>query len=118
MKRWVVLALLLAAAGCAPAPQAYPPEQAIGYWVGRPIEEVIAAWGPPAEERITTEEHLFLYEASHYTERFYPVNIDREGQSPFRMKREELACMGVFEVDASGTVIRAEWEGYECHYLP
>ena len=118
MKYLAYLAVILALAACV-TPQTKPPaEQAIAYWQGRSIDDVIAAWGPPTDEKIAENSHLYIWEASHYDQRYYPANLDPSGQAPFRRDREELACKGVFDVDEEGMVTKADWQGYECHFLP
>jgi len=108
-----VLALLVT--GCATtAATEYPPDRAIGYWVGHPIEDVVAAWGGATEERIEGERHLYIWKASHYDSRYYPANLQEKRIYPYPGGREEIACKGVLEVNAEGKVVRAEWEGAEC----
>lgn len=117
MKRRGLLLALVLLAGCAAAPVETPAERAIAYWVGHPLDEVIGAWGPPAGEMTEEGRHLYLWSATHYGRSYYPANLYGQplayGRTP-----QELACKGVLEVDERGIVIRAGWEGYECHNLP
>ncbi len=118
MMKWIMLIGLALLAGCAAAPVETPADRAITYWVGHPIDEVIGAWGPPAEEQTVEDRHLYLWLATHYGRSTYPANLDPNRPLPFGKTPEELACKGVFEVDTQGIVTAADWQGYECHYLP
>jgi hypothetical protein len=116
---WTTALLLLAACTTAP-PEPTPADRAIGHWVGRPIAEAVAAWGAPSEERPAEGGgRLYIWLASHYDRRYYPANLYEPlpygayGKTP-----EELACRGVLETDAADIVRKAEWVGYECHFLP
>lgn len=117
MKRWGLLLALLLLAGCVAQPAQTPADRAITYWLGRPLDEVIGAWGPPTEEMTEEGRHRYLWSATHYGRSYYPANL--YGQPlPFGRAPQELACKGVLEVDERGIVTAASWEGYECHYLP
>lgn len=118
MKRWLYVVGLAFLTGCAAAPVETPAERAITYWVGHPLDEVIGAWGPPAEEQTVDGRHLYLWVPTHYGRSYYPANLDPAQALPFGKTPEELICKGVLEVDEQGMVIAADWEGYECHYLP
>jgi len=119
MRMWLFLLTAFLLWGCASAPVPdYPPDRAINQWVGRPIEDAIAAWGKPTEERFEEDRHLYIWMASHYDSRYYPANLPDTKIFPHVEGREEIACKGVMEVNEKGTVVRAAWEGYECDYLP
>lgn len=118
MKALLFLAAVVTLAGCAAPRAESPADQAIAAWMGRPIEAVIASWGPPSEETFEGARHLYLWEASHYDRRFYPGSLPAVGHFPSLGGRGEIACKGVFSVDETGRVVEAQWQGYECHFLP
>jgi len=118
MKRGVLLIALGLLSACASTPVQTPAERAITHWVGHPIAEVIAAWGTPAEERDADGQKLYVWLATQYGRSYYPANLDPAQPLPFGKTPEELACKGVLEVDGNGIVTAADWQGYECHYLP
>lgn len=118
MKRRGLLPALLLLAGCVVQPAETPADRAITYWVGRPLDEVIAAWGEPAEEQTREGHHHYVWPATHYGRSYYPANLYPADALPFGKTPEQLACKGVLEVDERGIVTAASWEGYECHYLP
>lgn len=123
MKRLLLLLAAALLAGCAapaleqPATET-PADRAIAHWVGRPVAEAIGAWGQPIEEMGKDGRRLYIWPATHYGRSYYPANLDPAQPLPFGKTPEELACRGVMEVDEQGIVTRAEWVGYECHYLP
>lgn len=118
MKGWGLLLALSLVAGCVAQPAETPADRAIAYWLGRPLDEVIAAWGVPAEEQTTEGRHRYLWSATHYGRSYYPANFYPAASLPFGKTPEQLACKGVMEVDERGIVTAASWEGHECHYLP
>ena len=109
----LLIAFLLAGCVMAPASE-YPPDRAIGHWIGHPIEDVIAAWGKPTREEPNEEGHLYVWMASQYDKRYYPVNLQEKKIFPYLEGRDEISCKGVLEVDDEGRVVRAAWEGDEC----
>ncbi len=121
MRTLIMLLALAALSGCLGprpgTPAQSPADQAIGHWVGRPVTEAIAAWGPPRGESVEDGRHLYRWNATQYGRSYYPSNLDPK-PLPYGKTPQELACQGVMEVDGDGIVRRAEWEGYECHYLP
>lgn len=118
--RYLHLTLLtLLLAGCVTTTASeYPPDKAIGHWIGRPINDVVAAWGKPTEERVEAEKHLYIWTASHYDSRYYPANLQEKEIYPHLGGRDEISCKGVFEVNDEGRVVRAAWEGAECDLFP
>jgi len=83
MKRGVVLILLGLLAACAAPPAQTPAERAIAHWLGHPIAEVVAAWGPPAEERSDGGRQLYVWPATQYGRSYYPANLDPNQPLPF-----------------------------------
>lgn len=118
MKFLKYLAMILPLVACAPPQAETPADRAIAYWEGRSINEVIGAWGAPTAEKVEDNRHLYVWEASHYDQRYYPANLYSADRVSIRRGREELACKGVFDVDEMGVVTKADWQGYECHFLP
>lgn len=118
MKMMILGTAALIVLGCAAATTESPADRAIAHWEGRPISEVIASWGAPSAERTEGDLRLYMYEASHYDEKYYPVNLYSGKRPRFPYGSEGLACRGLFEVNEQGVVTRAFWQGYECHFLP
>jgi len=118
MRKEMLLIALGLLAACAAPPTQTPADKAINHWLGHPIAEVIAAWGAPLEELGADGQQLYVWPATQYGRSYYPANLDPRQPLPFGNTPEELACRGVLEVDDEGIVTAAEWQGYECHYLP
>lgn len=114
MRRLLLIIATAALAGCAAPRQESPADQALSTWVGRPIDAVIAAWGAPTAEDRDGPRHLYFWEASHYGRRYQPANLPTGGPAPYG----DLPCRAAFEVDEAGTVTTADWQGYECRFLP
>ena len=115
----LVLLTLLPLAGCLPPdPETSPADEAIARWVGQPVERVIASWGEPLEKRQEEGRTVYVWPASHYDSRYYPANLPPTNRPLSVPAGEELSCKGVVVADEEGIVTRAEWQGYECTFLP
>lgn len=115
MAGWWVLLLLLA--GCTTTPVTVDPDQALQRWVGQPLQTLEASWGPATEERDVGGEHLYLWTATRYGNRYFPSNLDATYPQTTAGSRDDWNCHAVFSVDAAGTITAAEWRGEECRQV-
>lgn len=70
-------------------------------WVGKPLDEVKRAWGPPeAETRLSNNNRLVRFK------RRLPMGIGKG------------ACFTNFEVDSGGTIVSQSSEGPACKHRP
>lgn len=102
---WVLLicAAALLVASCNPLPpktrEAYNAE--MDTWIGRPLDDVKRAWGPPeAETRLSNDNKLVRFK------RYLPMGIARG------------RCFTNFEANPAGIIVSHRSEGPACKLRP
>ena len=119
MRRGMAGLVLFLVGGCAAGPPVTGPEEAISHWRGRPVAEAISAWGEPAEIWEQESGTTYIWVASHYPGRYFPANLPpRDHYLPYAGTIDDLRCRGVLLADQDGIVRAADWQGYECRFLP
>jgi len=107
----ILLSLLT---GCVPAVDVAPTDQALEQWIGRPLSEVVAAWGEPATYILLKGERQVSYLMSQHTATTRPANLPPGQES---LVQADYPCRAVLTLDEAGQVTSADWVGTECRRL-
>jgi hypothetical protein len=103
-----LLSLLLIISGCAPV-ALVPDEALLKTWQGKPKDDLITAFGPPAVERSGDKGTTML---TWKNAQRHPSGIGRMGMA----ESYYSVCVMEFEIDQAGLVQGAAQSG--CHPLP
>lgn len=76
-------------------------------WQGRPLPEVVAAWGTPSEELNVDGQHLFLWNT------YNGILATSATPKPAQSAGSKY-CMRLLQVDRTDTIIYGNWEGNDC----
>ena len=116
MGRWCIVSLVgLGLAACVGAGSPSPPNLDLQHWVGHPVSEVVATWGPPsrvADAAAGGARYSWL--ATAYGERSQAANRSPTGRGDDRQALAQLRCRALLQTDAAGVVTSATWAGEEC----
>lgn len=103
MKKILYIVLLMTII-CLPVKAEEFMERALNTWVGYTVNDVIAVWGYPKEEKVIAGRRLFYWTNSHYS-----VSGNQYG-----VYGGEYYCNKILEVNKKNKITSWQYEGNSC----
>lgn len=97
-------------------------EQMLNTWLGKPVDRLVEAWGPP-QASYTYGDGRRSLQYSEKSTRYYPPMTSYDPYSGrqttvFDGYARDMSCVTTFEADAQGIIRSWKWHGNSCVAKP
>ena len=120
LMRILCAALLMSAAASCASTEAY--EKALQQWVGKHVDALVTAWGPPQGSHRFEDGHQVIQYVDRRTQYQRPWTTYNSETGNREIIDEgyfhEFTCITTFETDTAGIVKSWSWKGNGCAIAP